>query len=786
MDNPDELKQEIEVLRKGISRLSSAILRISSSLDESTVLQEVVDSARTLTDSRYGVITTINDDGQVLDFITSGFTPEEHQQFVDWPDGLKLHEYFRNVPAPLRLSDLPAFVKSLGYSSDLMRSKTFLGMPIRHRDVHIGNFYLGEKENGPEFTSEDEEVLVLFASQAATAITNARVHRAEQQARANLGALIETSPVGVVVFDAKTGKPVSFNREARRIVEGLHIPGRSPEQLLEMVTYTRADGRKITVDDFVLVRELNTGETVRAEEIVFSLPDGRSIKTLINGTPIQAEDGTITSVIVTMQDLAPLEELERQRAEFLGMVSHELRAPLTSIKGSTASALGAGAPLPHAEMQQFFHIIDRQADHMRGLISDLLDAGSIKAGTLTVAPEPSQIADLVDQARNTFLSGGGRHTIRINLPLDLPRVMADRQRIVQVLNNLFFNAAKHSPESSSIQVGAMLDGVHVAISVTDEGRGISPDQLPHLFRMHANAARGDGGQVAARTGLGLVICKGMVEAHGGRIQAESAGLGQGAVFTFTLPVAEGADGGVVPDRYKTDPGGRRKGDEPVRILVVDDDPETLRYVRDALSSAGYAPLVTGGSEELPRIIKIEKPQLILLDLMLPGRDGIELMKSVPELEGIPVIFISGYGRDETIARALDAGAVDYIVKPFSPTELTARISAVLRRRQKPAPFVLGDLEIHYEQRRVVVAGRPLTLTATEFDLLSVLSVNAGRVMTYESLLRQVWRWRETSDPEIVRAFVRKLRRKLGDDAAHPTYIFTERGVGYRMAQPGEE
>ena len=786
MDNPDELKQEIEELRKGISSLSSAILRISSSLDEPTVLQEVVDSARTLTDSRYGMITTIDDDGQILDFITSGFTPEEHQQFVDWPDGPQLFEHFRDLEAPLSLSDLPTFVKSLGYSPDLMRSNTFQAMPIRHLDVHVGNFFLAEKAEGQEFTSDDEEVLMLFASQAATAIANARIHRAEQQARANLEALIETSPVGVVVFDVRTGKPVSFNQEARRIVEALRIPGRSPEQLLEMITYTRADGREITVDEFVLVRELSTGETVRAEEIVLSLPDGRSVKTLINGTPIHAEDGTIISAVITMQDLAPLEELERQRAEFLYMVSHELRAPLTSIKGSTASVLGAGSPLPQAEMRQFFHIIDRQADQMRGLISDLLDAGSIKAGTLTIEPEPSEITDLVDRARNTFLSGGGKHTIRIDLPPDLPRVMADRQRIVQVLNNLFFNAAKHSPESLSIQVSAVLDGVHVAISVSDEGRGIPPDQLPHLFHKHAPATSGDGEQVTASTGLGLVICKGLVEAHGGRIQAKSAGLGQGAVFTFTLPLAEGADVRVVPDRHRTDSGGLQKAEEPVRVLVVDDDPETLRYVRDALSEAGYAPLVTGGSEELQRIIKIEKPQLVLLDLILPGRDGIELMKSVPELDEIPVIFISAYGRDETIARALEAGAVDYIVKPFSPTELTARVSAALRRRQKPAPFRLGDLEIHYEQRRVLVAGRALTLTATEFDLLSVLSQNAGRVMTYESLLRQVWRWRETSDPEIVRAFVRKLRRKLGDDAARPTYIFTERGVGYRMAQPGGE
>ena len=145
VDNPDELKQEIKVLRKGISRLSSAILRISSSLDESTVLQEVADSARTLTDSRYGVITTINDDGQVLDFITSGFTPEEHQQFINWPDGPRLFEYFRDLASPLRLSDLPTFVKSLGYSPDLMCSETFQSMPIRHRGVHIGNFYLAGK-----------------------------------------------------------------------------------------------------------------------------------------------------------------------------------------------------------------------------------------------------------------------------------------------------------------------------------------------------------------------------------------------------------------------------------------------------------------------------------------------------------------------------------------------------------------------------------------------------------------------------------------------------------------
>ena len=167
--------------------------------------------------------------------------------------------------------------------------------------------------------------------------------------------------------------------------------------------------------------------------------------------------------------------------------------------------------------------------------------------------------------------------------------------------------------------------------------------------------------------------------------------------------------------------------------------------------------------------------------MLPGTDGIELMETLPELTELPVIFISSYGRDETIAKALEMGAADYIVKPFSPTELTARIRAALRRRTQPEPFVLGELAIHYEERRVTVAGRPVQLTATEYDLLRVLSLNAGRVTTYESLIRQVWGGQDSGDPPLVRTFVKKLRRKLRDDAARPAYILNERAVGYRMA-----
>ncbi len=171
--------------------------------------------------------------------------------------------------------------------------------------------------------------------------------------------------------------------------------------------------------------------------------------------------------------------------------------------------------------------------------------------------------------------------------------------------------------------------------------------------------------------------------------------------------------------------------------------------------------------------------------MLPGADGIELMETVPELADLPVIFISAYGRDETVARALEKGAADYLVKPFSATELTARIQAALRKRAGPETFVLGDLAVHYEERRVTVGGRPVRLTATEFDLLRLLTLNAGRVSTYDSLIRQLWNGPDSGDPDRVRTFVKQLRRKLGDDPAKPKYILNERGVGYRVPKPDE-
>ena len=319
------------------------------------------------------------------------------------------------------------------------------------------------------------------------------------------------------------------------------------------------------------------------------------------------------------------------------------------------------------------------------------------------------------------------------------------------------------------------------MSVSDEGRGIPSEDLPLLFRKFSRAQMEEQG---GDTGLGLAICKGIVEAHGGRIWAESDGPGLGARFTFTLLVdGTRGEGVLAPAATRSSRQTQRAAGERVRVLAVDDDPQALRYIRDALIQSGYTPILAGDPKEGLRLMKEERPQLALLDLMLPEIDGIELMQEHPGRGAkVPVIFVSAYGRDEIIARAFEMGAVDYMVKPFSATELAARIGSALRRREvsEPSePYVLGDLAIDYSTRTVTLAGRPVQLTAMEYRMLAELSANAGRALPYEHLWDTVW-GEQSGDLSPMRTIVGKLRAKLGDAGDNPTYIFTETRVGYRM------
>ena len=368
MKEPDSRDRQIATLRDRLSRLSDASLRVNESLDLEDVLQGVLDSARTLTDACYVVITTLDDEGRIEELRASGLTAEETRGLWEVPEGQQFFDYLNAIAEPLRVSDLGGHASALGLTElrTPVHMSAFLAVPIRYRGVGVGNIHVGKEEPGQEFSREDEETLVMFASQVALVVANARRHRDERRAKTGLETLIETSPVGVIVFDAMQGVPVSFNREATRIVGGLINHDQTTEQLTEVLTVRRADGSEFSLAEFPLAEVLSsTTEALRAEELVLAVPDGRSISVLINATPIRSEGGVVESVVLTMQDMTPLEEMEKLRAEFLGMVSHELRMPLTSIWGSVMAMFEDTEDLDPAETRQFLRIILDQVGSMR-------------------------------------------------------------------------------------------------------------------------------------------------------------------------------------------------------------------------------------------------------------------------------------------------------------------------------------------------------------------------------------------------------------------------------------
>jgi two-component system, OmpR family, KDP operon response regulator KdpE len=225
------------------------------------------------------------------------------------------------------------------------------------------------------------------------------------------------------------------------------------------------------------------------------------------------------------------------------------------------------------------------------------------------------------------------------------------------------------------------------------------------------------------------------------------------------------------------------------ILVVDDEPQITRVLKTTLASQGYATRMAADGDEALQLIKDWNPDLIITDLRMPNMDGLELCRHVRLKSRVPIIVLSVKGEEQIKVAALDAGADDYVMKPFSVNELLARVRANLRRvsveqEQEPEAIKVGDFAIDLHIRSVRVRNRAVHLTPKEFDLLVHLARHPGKVITHRALLAAVWGENSVEQPEYLRVFVGHLRKKLEADESTPRYIVTEPWVGYRF-EPGE-
>ena len=224
------------------------------------------------------------------------------------------------------------------------------------------------------------------------------------------------------------------------------------------------------------------------------------------------------------------------------------------------------------------------------------------------------------------------------------------------------------------------------------------------------------------------------------------------------------------------------------VLVVDDDPGLLKLVRVNLEMEGYSVVTALDGKAALQLINDEEPALILLDIMMLGMDGFQVCESVREFSEVPIIMLTARGRPEDIVHGLDIGADDYVIKPFSINELLARVKAVLRRKKFPEempqpPFTSGELCIDFSGRQVTVAGKEVVLPPTEYRILCLLARNAGRVITQDHLLTEIWGQEYRGDTHTLQVAIARLRKKIGDDPSNLKYILTRPGIGYTFKQP---
>lgn len=229
--------------------------------------------------------------------------------------------------------------------------------------------------------------------------------------------------------------------------------------------------------------------------------------------------------------------------------------------------------------------------------------------------------------------------------------------------------------------------------------------------------------------------------------------------------------------------------KPASILIVDDEPQIRRVLRTTASSHGYSVVEARSGEEALEQIRAERPSLILLDVNLPGISGLDTCREIRRTDDVPIIMLTVRNSERDKVQALDAGADDYVVKPFGAEELLARVRAALRRAspgESMPPFASGDLKIDFERRVVTVKGQPVRLTPKEFELLRHLVANQGKALPHRRLLQAVWGPDYGEETEYLRVFINQLRKKIEPHPHDPRYIHTEPWVGYRFEAPQEK
>lgn len=365
-----------------------------------------------------------------------------------------------------------------------------------------------------------------------------------------------------------------------------------------------------------------------------------------------------------------LRDADRRKDEFLAMLAHELRNPLAPI--SMAAQILRAGPVNAVRQEQTCQIIDRQVNHMKLLLDDLLDVSRVTGGMVSLAREPNDmrvvVADALEQSRP--LINARNHHLTLNLGQHPMMVLGDATRLVQIVTNLLNNAAKYTLPGGDIHVQLALRGPEVVVTVRDTGIGIDASLLPHIFDLFIQGERSSD-RSQGGLGLGLALVRSLAHRHGGAVKATSRGLGQGSQFQVTLPYVPSAKGATVP------PASHGSG-EPVSIMIVDDNEDAAQTLALYLQAHGHEVQVAFDGRQALALAASFTPRALLLDIGLPDMDGYALARRLHELpntEHCLTLALTGYGLPEDRERSRQAGFHHHLTKPVNIAELTQLLAA---------------------------------------------------------------------------------------------------------------
>jgi DNA-binding response OmpR family regulator/signal transduction histidine kinase len=520
----------------------------------------------------------------------------------------------------------------------------------------------------------------------------------------------------------------------------------------------------------------------------------------VQSFPIHDTPGRLLGRGVLLDDITLERAADQTRGETLAMAAHELKTPLAIIKGSATTLLSNSMRWDPAMQREMLQMIDTQTDRLHEILNTLLDVWRLDAGAQNLRLSEVHLTELLLPLVERWRKNAPRHRILCDIVGDFPLVLCDPVRVEQAFQHLLHNAVTYSPNGGTIRLVLQHDENEIRLSISDQGKGIALEHLDHIFDRFYRVVEGD--EQPQGSGLGLAVARATIEAHGGRIWADSSGPGEGATFYCTLPFTPpdgsasssvwSATGQLPAIGVQSTPpiSASARHTQRLRVSVVESDARIARYLRAHLEEERYQVQIFNQGTQFLRRFDLEEPNLVLLDSLLADMQGLELLQRLREFSRVPVMMLCEDDNDEeTRVRLLDLGADDLVSKPLRIKELLARLRVLQRRRvaqseSEPAEpiFRTGDLAIDYAQHQVLLQGQPVQLSRTEYKLLNTLAQNAGRVMTHELLLERVWGTEYNHEVDFIWVYISRLRRKVEPDPRHPRYIVTVPDVGYKLVK----